>query len=603
MQTKESNFRDNLKLLFRTVGYVYQQNFWGSLTRDLSLFLLTFLEIYAIRVGGQFIDATAEILTEWDTFTVKEYFMSDSFFYLAIGLVIWITIGSFKNLRGQLKEKIARNVPKQAKLDMIDKISHENLQEVEHEDFQKMIAFVPTYSFGAIFNTYNTFSELLRQIIRTVSAFIILFQVIGPSVVLLLLISIPEPLVQYYGENKIRNYRLSQIEGIKKVSYLREIAAKIAYFSEIRVNGIYKYIRRSFIREETLFINGLVERFAHYFMDNTLFKTLGQVFFNGYVIYIIFVSVIKKLTIGEFKAMYDYANTCYNGGYNIVRKTFQLTDYVLYAGEFFHLIDYQGFGDVNTGTVKLAKETPTLRMSELDFGYPDDDHKVLENITLEIKPGSKVAVVGGDGSGKSTFVKILCGLYELQSGDYFFNDASVRELDRGELKSKISVVFQNFIRYDMTIEKNITISGEKVRLNQSLYDRVKKVADVDSFMKKEGMKDSQILGKLFVGGKEISPGYWQRLAIARMLYRNKDILVLDEPFTYIDGPSRLNILKSIIDFANNKKSIIFITRNTDNLKNFDNIYFLDAGKVVEEGDYKSLMKKRGYFYKSVKSNQ
>ena len=179
---------------------------------------------------------------------------------------------------------------------------------------------------------------------------------------------------------------------------------------------------------------------------------------------------------------------------------------------------------------------------------------------------------------------------------------SVKELDRGEVKSKISVTFQNFVNYSFSIRENITLTGERKNINNELYSKVIKICEIDKFMKKEGITDTLRLGK-YLDGKELSPGYWQRLAIARMLYRNRDIFILDEPFTFIDGLSREKIMKGILDFAGPDRTVILISRDTDLLDLFDRIYMFDNGHIVERGDWKELIKKKGRFYKEVKYNQ
>src|SRR5690606_32640506 len=120
-------------------------------------------------------------------------------------------------------------------------------------------------------------------------------------------------------------------------------------------------------------------------------------------------------------------------------------------------------------------------------------------------------------------------------------------------------------------KENITLSGEKKSINLDLYNKVKEISGVDQFMKKEKLLDEQKLGKYFTDGIEISPGYWQRIAIARMLYRNRQIFIMDEPFTYIDGPSRVEIIDGVLDFIGEDRTLIYISQNTDHLKKFDKV--------------------------------
>lgn len=199
-------------------------------------------------------------------------------------------------------------------------------------------------------------------------------------------------------------------------------------------------------------------------------------------------------------------------------------------------------------------------------------------------------------------VKILTGLYQIKTGDYIVDGHSVRELDRGQLKKKIAVTFQDFINFNFSVKENIVISGDRRNINKSLYEEVSKVGQIGEFLRKEKIDDSHIIGKTFPGGKELSPGYWQRLAIARMLYRNKKIFVMDESFTFIDSESKDTILKNILKFIGAERTLIYITRSVENLDMFDKIYFFENGKVVESGNWQELIKRRRKFYKIAKDN-
>jgi ABC-type multidrug transport system fused ATPase/permease subunit len=219
---------------------------------------------------------------------------------------------------------------------------------------------------------------------------------------------------------------------------------------------------------------------------------------------------------------------------------------------------------------------------------------------MDIKAGEKVAILGGDGSGRSTLLKLLTGLYAIQIGEYYIGKHSIRELDRGELKGKISVVFQDFVKYNFSLRRNITLSAEQDRINKSRYNEILEVTGIDKIIKAEKIEDSQILGKYFSRGRDLSPGNWQRIAIARMLYRNRRIFIMDEPFTYLDDPSSAELVENIIAYLGKDKTLIFITQDAIHLKNFDQIYMMEGGEIIESGTYEQLIEKKGAFYKEVK---
>ncbi len=141
------------------------------------------------------------------------------------------------------------------------------------------------------------------------------------------------------------------------------------------------------------------------------------------------------------------------------------------------------------------------------------------------------------------------------------------------------------------------ISGQRKNVDTQLYKKVSKIAQIDDFKKSVHLEDSSLVGKTFASGKELSPGYWQRLAISRMLYRNKQIFIMDEPFTYIDDVSAEKILDSTLKFLGKERSLIYITRSVRLLRKFDRIYYLDKGRIVESGNLEELSKNKGCLYK------
>jgi ABC-type multidrug transport system fused ATPase/permease subunit len=224
----------------------------------------------------------------------------------------------------------------------------------------------------------------------------------------------------------------------------------------------------------------------------------------------------------------------------------------------------------------------------------------LKNLNIEVNPGEKVAFFGGDGSGKSTAVKILTGLYPVESGEYALDGNLTKDLDRGELKKKLSVVFQDFVNYHFSLKENIVISGQRINVDSELYKNVSQISGVDDFKKIVHVDDMSILGKTFAGGKELSPGYWQRLAIARMMYRSKSIFIMDEAFTFIDDISAEKILKDLFDFLTENRSMIYITRSTKFLDLFDRVYYFENGRIVENGSWRELISSKGKLYQASK---
>lgn len=581
---------EKLLTLWKIVKFFYGRYTKDALLRDVIFIAVTVAEMLSITIAGKFLDATVNVIENNQTFNIHAYLGTDSFYFLSLGLFLWFIVNIGNKIRQNLYEKINDLLKTDTQLDMLEKISTSNLQDVENPNFQQLQDFIPAYSIDKMMLSYSAFSTIISQMVRLVSAFIIMYTTLGWSVLILVFLPIPEVLLSHFNRKKIQLFTDSQMERLNYISYVNALAQDIEKFPELRVDGTYGWLKKSFGREKYTYLEELFGRRDHFWIDKIFGSVVDQLFKYIYIIYILAYTIIHRLSIGSFSALFNYADVVYHSSFSVFDTLSQLDNRLTYASRFFSFMDFKGFGDQGHGVHKLNPGTPSLEFQNLDFAYPDEPTvKVLENVNLRINPGEKVVFYGGDASGKSSIVKILAGLYEIVAGDYVIGGYSIRELVRGELKRKISVTFQNFVNYNFSIEENITIGSHRKNVDRELYEKVLKVSGVADLIKKEKINDKQVLGK-YLDGKELSPGYWQRLAIARMLYRNRDIFIMDEAFTFIDTHSQEKILKDIIKFVGPKRTLIYITRDAHNLELFDRTYHFRKGHVVEVGNVKELQK-------------
>lgn len=594
-----------MKTLWYIILFFYGRYTKEVILRDLVFVAVIIAEMTGITVAGKFLDATLAVIKEsTGTFDIQSYISTDSFYYLSLSLLLLIIVIIGRNIRAYISSNVADKVWRDTSVEVVSKISNANLQDVEKPQVQNLIDFIPNYSITNMLLSYEAFSTIVYQLARGITAYVILASYLGWGALILILFVLPEVFLNHFNRKRFQLYDDNQMGRLKLTNYIyTTLSMDIRNFMELRVDNTYDFLRRRFEKERNEYLEGLFERRKHLTIDNTFGSVSGQLFKYAYVVYLVAHVIIHKISIGTFSALFNYVDVVHSSALTAFNTVSLLDTHLSYASKYFELINYRGFGDEKQGFAKLGRKTPSLAFHKLDFAYPDEpEKKVLENISLEVKAGEKVAFFGGDGSGKSSLLKILTGLYEVTSGDYQIGDYSIRELARGELKGKLSVIFQNYVNYNFTIRENITLTNERKNIDMELYRKILKICEIDKFMKKEDITDKLILGK-YLDGKELSPGYWQRLAIARALYRNRDIFIMDEPFTFIDAPSRDKILKNIIEFVGPKRTLILLTRDTDLLDTFDRIYVFKNGHIVEAGNWRELIKRKGILYKEVKYNQ
>lgn len=235
-----------------------------------------------------------------------------------------------------------------------------------------------------------------------------------------------------------------------------------------------------------------------------------------------------------------------------------------------------------------------LAVDGVTFTYPSTDRTVLHDVSMEIRRGEVVALVGENGSGKTTLVKLLCQLYDVQQGAVRWNGTDVRQLDADSLRAHMTVLFQDFVRYHLTVADNIALGRSDAERVPADLERAAMQAGVhEAIMRLPRGYDTR-LGRQFMGGHELSGGQWQRLALARAFYRGGDFLVMDEPTAALDPRAEYDLFEQMRELAAGR-SVLLISHRFANVRMADRIYVLDRGRIVESGDHAELVAAGGLY--------
>jgi|GEM_PF-865397 len=220
---------------------------------------------------------------------------------------------------------------------------------------------------------------------------------------------------------------------------------------------------------------------------------------------------------------------------------------------------------------------------------------VLDHINFSVSPGEKVAIVGANGSGKTTLIKLLCRFYEFNQGEIKVNGIDIRTLDLDELRKQISVVFQEFGRYDMSIRENIALGDLNALHNEDKINQAVRSAKLETTIAELTENLETMVGPEW-GGIDLSGGQWQRIALARALMRQAGLMILDEPSAALDIRAEYDIFQQIKKLTHGK-TVIMISHRFSTVRMADRILVLKNGKIVEEGSHETLLKKNGEYAK------
>jgi ABC-type multidrug transport system fused ATPase/permease subunit len=265
---------------------------------------------------------------------------------------------------------------------------------------------------------------------------------------------------------------------------------------------------------------------------------------------------------------------------------------VKYMEDFFTLLETER----EEITDDTAYDDVSIEFNDVCFSYPGTDFLALAHLSVKIKQGEKIAIVGANGSGKSTFVNLLCGLYSSVSGTAKINGEPIAE-NVWKARRSMSVIFQSFCQYQDTLRNNITISDPSRSGEDEAILSLAKRTGADEVITEQTNALDEIIGMFSNEGKNLSGGQWQKVAITRALLR-KDarVYILDEPTAALDPIAEANIYRNFAELTEDKTTIL-ISHRLGITSVVDRILVFDKGKIVEDGNHAELMAQNGVYAK------
>jgi ATP-binding cassette subfamily B protein len=262
--------------------------------------------------------------------------------------------------------------------------------------------------------------------------------------------------------------------------------------------------------------------------------------------------------------------------------------------------DFTDFVDTLPATFAARATNPppagfsTLAVRDVTFTYPSANHPSLRNVKLDIPRGQIVALVGENGSGKTTLAKVLAGLYQPESGAVTWDGVDLATCDPDLVRSSIAVIFQDFVRYQLSVAENIGLGRHERAGDRAAIVGAARDAGADRYLAAVDKGYDTRLGPQFFGGSDLSVGQWQRMALARAFFRDAPFIILDEPTAALDARAEYELFENIRTLCAGR-TVLLISHRFSSVRSADRIYVLDRGAIVEEGNHAQLMSRRGLY--------
>lgn len=255
-----------------------------------------------------------------------------------------------------------------------------------------------------------------------------------------------------------------------------------------------------------------------------------------------------------------------------------------FAGDYYDFFDHAAETE---GGKRFGAFTKEISLQNVSFSYPTAEKEALHDVSFTIRKGERVVIVGENGSGKTTLSKLIAGVYEPARGEVQYDGENIKTFEKDSFYRHISVISQNFVKYQLSMRENIGMSTPNQVHNDERLLQSARAADVEPIIRRIGGLDTQ-LGREF-DGVELSGGEWQKVAIARGLNKDADLIILDEPTSALDPLVEYDILKKFIDLTEGKTSVI-ISHRVGLCKFADRIIVMADGCIVGNGTHQKLLK-------------
>lgn len=410
-------------------------------------------------------------------------------------------------------------------------------------------------------------------------------------VLVLVLLAVPRVVFEYRVGRKQYQLTRARAERMRRQEYLSRQLTHVQPLKEVRALGLeetfgklYKESFETFIRE-TRFIARLQLRFG--FVNAGLLgvgSTVG-------LYYLIRQVARGGVTIGDY-SLYLGSFISFQAHISQVLRTLtELSVQLMYARNLFEFLEYMGSQEGPKSGDKQCSDIQELELMDVSFSYTPSSRPALRNVSFSLRKGRTLAVVGENGSGKSTLMKLICGLYEPTAGEVRINGFPRSDYAPGEVEARVSPVFQDFLRFEASIEDNVRFGN--VARHSAVWPSLDWVGLSDT-VRGLPASASTFLGRMFSGGTDISGGQWQRLALARAHYRGAPLEVLDEPTAALDSEAQSRLVSWLLNQSGGMK--ILITHQVSLASLCDDVICLRDGEIIEHGAPESLMKSKGYFY-------
>lgn len=509
-----------------------------------------------------------------------------------LSLVVNQGITSARDLIKSTMDQKARHLYQCRMAEKLAELSMDVLDSSKGKDMIDEVRYTETTTVVLIFHLVDVLSHIYTFAVAftTLAAFSLGFSL------MFLAFTVPSVIFNEYYARKSEDLREKTAPDVRKFHYYRWMLTDAWPAKDVRMYNLTDSIKARYDEEKKDYVKAnkaLDKKVLHGSLGIEFFRRSGEIVFIAFVIY---KAIIGAISIGDVALFIGFASSVSNSFWRI---TWLITDAFSRISDLMgKLFDFFAIKTEKREGNRYLETFESLVFDDVYFKYPHTDNYVLAGVSFTLKQGDKLSIVGINGSGKSTIIKLMLGLYEIDSGQILINGYPISEYDMRDIRKMFSVLFQSFVQYPLTLRENIALSSLEHMENNGEIERALRQSGVyeDIKPKLEDGLDSFMTRQFSDNGTELSKGQWQKIALARAYFKNASIIIFDEPSAALDAEAEDSIFKNFEAISDGKTGIM-ISHRISSARMSNKIIVLDGGKITEQGTHDKLVALNGLYAK------
>ncbi|MEL6756015.1 MAG: ABC transporter ATP-binding protein [Pseudomonadota bacterium] len=413
-----------------------------------------------------------------------------------------------------------------------------------------------------------------------------------PALVIPILIAL---VIRLHFARRLFEWRMSRAQKERRASYLDLVMTHVNHAKDLRLNGLGPHFQNQFsaIRQQLRAGEIKIEQ-ARLWSEFSM-AALGVCVFVTAGIWLLYQALNEARPIGDLVFILLLLRKAESSGKELVGNISNIVNDHLYLKRLFDFLSVPIETSNPIIPIALPEKISTgLELSNVSFRYDGAQRFALRNVSVRLNPGEVVAIVGENGSGKTTMIKLLTRLYDPTKGVVLLDGEDIRQFDPHKLRKLMSVVFQDYAIYADTVAENIRYGDVTVESSQDLIRTAARNAGAAEFIEALPLSYQTPLTKLFDNGQDLSIGQWQRIALARALFSKSNFLILDEPTSAMDPKAEFDLFENFKSRIDGRGALV-ISHRLSTVRQADRIYVLSNGEIAEQGTHDELIGAEGAY--------